>query len=39
MKYGVEMTSCGHDIRAKIHEDLYRRSSIIKVLPQQCERL
>jgi hypothetical protein len=28
-----------YDISTKFHEDWYRRSSNIKVMPQKCERL
>jgi hypothetical protein len=41
MMYTVEIASGGMicELRAKFYEDLYRRSSNIKVLTQQFERL
>jgi hypothetical protein len=39
MKYTVEMNSRWHDLHTKVHEDWHRRSSNIKVLPQQFECL
>jgi hypothetical protein len=39
MMYAVERGTMWYDILTRFHGDWYRRSSNIKILPQQFERL
>jgi hypothetical protein len=39
MIYAIEMASVASYIHKTFHEDLYRHSSNIKVLPQKAKRL
>jgi hypothetical protein len=39
MMYAVKIFSCGMDNSPECHEDWYRRSGNIKVLPLQFKRL